>query len=76
MKSYQFSKFYKRFCKEREKMLIHPTLNEDKKTTKRWTLLYYRLFYKALKIIIYHFYLVLPWPTKSTAVYVIFSQKI
>ena len=43
MKSYQLFRFYKLFCKEREK-----TLNEDKKTGNRWALLYYRLFYKAL----------------------------
>ena len=48
MKSYQLFRFYKLFCKEREKTLIRSTLNEDKKTGNRWALLYYRLFYKAL----------------------------
>ena len=47
MKSYQFLKIYKRFYKDREKTLIQQSMR--KKTEKSWTLLYNRLFYKALK---------------------------
>ena len=49
MKSYQFSKIYKRFYKEREK---NPTQTTDKEErfcfVKSWILFYNMLFYKAL----------------------------
>ena len=47
MKSYQFSKIYKRFDKERKKT-THAGVNEKRKTEKKWTLFYNRLFYEAL----------------------------
>ena len=54
MKSYQFLKIYKRFYKDREKTLIQQSMR--KKTEKSWTLLYNRLFYKALKNDNYFFF--------------------
>ena len=42
-----FSKFKKRFDKEREKN-SYDAVNEKRKTDKSWTLFYDRLFYKVL----------------------------
>ena len=47
VKSYQLFRFYKRFYKEREKTLQQQSMRIIK-TEKSWTLLYYRLFCKAL----------------------------
>ena len=47
MKSFQFSKIYKRFDEKREKN-AHTAVNEKRKTDKSCTLFYNWLFYKAL----------------------------
>ena len=50
-----FSKFEKRFDKEREKN-SYEAGNEKRKTDKSWTLFYDRLFCKVLCMIINHFF--------------------
>ena len=47
IKSYQLFRFYKRFYKEREKIIIQLSMRIEK-TVKSWSLFYNRLFEKAL----------------------------
>ena len=56
IKSCQFFRFYKRFYKEREKALIHLTLNEDKKMGKGGLYFVTDCFTNPFKVIINHFY--------------------
>ena len=56
MKSYQFFRYYKRFCKEREKTLIRSTLKENKKLGKGGLCFIAGCFIKPFKMIINRFY--------------------
>ena len=67
IKSYKIFRFYKRFCKKREKTLIRSTVNGNKETGKRLNLLITGCFLKPFKNIINHFnsFLLYIYNTKS-----------